>query len=204
VAAGAAATVANLPEPAPQRPTVIAARPSDPVPPTPRPSSAAPAAPSSRPAATRTTTPATVALTPGRTVSLESADRPGLFVSTTSGLGVLTPATDAAARRQATFATLDGVGNAACFSFRAQDGRYLRHASWRFRLDPDQGTPLFRGDATFCPKPGTPTGAITLEASNYPGWFLHHRGSELWVDQTDGSAAFLAESSFRARPGLTG
>jgi hypothetical protein len=140
-------------------------------------------------------------------VSLESADRPGQFVSTVNELGFLAPVpagSDATVRRRATFTAVEGVGKSTCFSFRAQDGRYLRHASWRFRLDPDQGTPLFRGDATFCLRPGTPSGTVALEASNYPGWFLHHRGTELWVDQADGSAAFRAETSFRTRPGLAG
>jgi hypothetical protein len=47
------------------------------------------------------------------------------------------------------------------------------------------------------------TGSVALESSNYPGWFLRHRGDELWVDQSDGSAAFLADGSFRVRPPLT-
>jgi hypothetical protein len=45
---------------------------------------------------------------------------------------------------------------------------------------------------------------VSLESSNYPGWFLHHRGDELWVDHADGSAAFRARSSFRTRAGLAG
>jgi RNA polymerase sigma factor (sigma-70 family) len=203
VAAGAAVTATNLPEPPPPRPAVIAAPPSSRVRPTP--STAAPAAPSRRPSVARTTPPTTGRLVPGRPVSLQSADRPGLFVTTVNGLGALVPAradSSATVRRQATFTAIAGVANSACFSFRAQDGRYLRHASWRFRLDPDQGTPLFRGDATFCVRTGTPAGAITLEASNYPGWFLHRRDDQLWVDQTDGSATFRAESSFRVGPGL--
>jgi hypothetical protein len=97
---------------------------------------------------------------------------------------------------------ITGLAKAGCFTFRSANGRYLRHASWRFRLDPDQGTPLFRSDATFCVKDGAVAGSITLEASNYPGWFLHRRGSELWVDQAETSAAFRAESSFRVRPAL--
>ncbi|MET0419072.1 MAG: AbfB domain-containing protein, partial [Actinoplanes sp.] len=102
----------------------------------------------------------------------------------------------------ATFTAIAGLADAGCFSFRTSDGRYLRHASWRLRLDLDQGTPLFRGDATFCVGDGAAAGTVTLEASNYPGWYVHHRGSELWVDQTDGSTGFLTETSFRLRPAL--
>lgn len=45
---------------------------------------------------------------------------------------------------------------------------------------------------------------VTLEASNYPGWFLHHRRNQLWVDQTDGSQIFRVEASFWLRPALAG
>lgn len=212
VAVGATVTVTNLPDPAPRSPRVVAAPPSAPVR-VPSPSTV-PATPSRRPPATTTPAAATTTTTtpaaavrpvPGRPVSLESADLPGQFVTTVADLGVLTPvpaASDAALRRQATFTTVVGIADPKCFSFRAPDGRYLRHSSWRLRLDPDQGTVLFRGDATFCARPGTPAGAITLEASNYPGWFIRHRSGEVWVDQTDGSAAFRAATSFRARPGL--
>ena len=147
----------------------------------------------------------TFTLTPGQPVSVEAADAPGTFVATADDLGVLVtvPATGGATvRRQATFTVLAGLANPRCFSFQAANGRYLRHASWRLKLDADQGTPLFRGDATFCPGDGATAGTVTLEASNYPGWFLHHRGSELWVDQTDGSPAFHAQTSFRLRPAL--
>jgi RNA polymerase sigma factor (sigma-70 family) len=146
-----------------------------------------------------------VSPTPGRPVSLESADDPGLFVTTTENLGILAPirpGSTATVRRQATFTVVAGLADPGCFSFRAQNGEYLRHASWRLRLDADQKTPLFRGDATFCVRSGAEGGTVALESANYPGWFLHHRGRELWVDQKDGSAAFRAETAFRLRPAL--
>ena len=129
------------------------------------------------------------------------------MVATNDDLGMLTPAGAASAypvRRQATFAVLAGLADPACFTFQAANGLYLRHASWRVRLDPDQGTALFRSDATFCIKNGATAGTVSLESSNYPGWFLHHRGAELWVDQTDGSTAFHTETSFRLRTALAG
>ena len=36
----------------------------------------------------------------------------------------------------------------------------------------NQDTPLFDGDATFCVRPGTTAGSVSLESANYPGWFL--------------------------------
>ncbi|MFG2059324.1 sigma-70 family RNA polymerase sigma factor [Micromonospora sp. NPDC048930] len=161
-----------------------------------------PTTPAARPSVGRT-----ASLTAGRLVSLESANRTGRYVTTVDGLGVLMPvgpdSTDAA-RRQATFTVLAGLADPRCFSFRAGDGRYLRHSYWRLRLSPAEGTELFRGDATFCARDRAATSATALEASNYPGWFLRHRDGQLWVDQADGTAAFRADTSFRIRPALAG
>ncbi|WP_436531541.1 sigma-70 family RNA polymerase sigma factor [Actinoplanes sp. HUAS TT8] len=140
-------------------------------------------------------------------VSLEAADATGRYVTAAGGYGVLTAVTagnTVTARRQASFQAVAGLNDPECFSFRASDGGYLRHSSWRLRLNPYDGSKLFRGDATFCPKPGRIAGSFMLESSNYPGWFLRHRGDELWVDQIDGSAAFLADGSFLARPAFAG
>lgn len=207
VVAAAAVAALTWPSPAPAPPPFAAA---------PQPSAAtAPAAPSPTPSPSPvrpTPSPSPVRPSPARAsslaagpVSLEAGGEPGLFVTTDGGLGVLAPlsaASAAAAREPATFQVVAGLADPKCFSFRAADGRYLRHASWRLRLDPVIDTELFRGDATFCPSPGTSATTILLEASNYPGWFMHRRGTQMWVDQSDGSAGFLAESSFRVRPPL--
>jgi hypothetical protein len=99
-------------------------------------------------------------------------------------------------RDEATFEVVPGLADAACFSFRSKDGRYLRHSMWRVRLNPDDGTPLFQSDATFCTKQGAFADSVVFESKNYPGWFIHHRGDQVWVDQSDGTPAFLADSSF--------
>jgi hypothetical protein len=122
--------------------------------------------------------------------SLESINTAGLVVTTANDLGVLAPvdaSSDALARRRATFEVVRGWADASCISFRAHDGRYLRHSSWRLRLSQDEGSELFRGDATFCVRAGSVSGSVSFESSNYPGWFLRHRGTELWVDLSDGS-----------------
>ncbi|MEV4517121.1 AbfB domain-containing protein, partial [Dactylosporangium sp. NPDC049525] len=209
LATGAAVTATALPTPTPPShglqpapSTVATAR----MPPSTTPPATTGSAP--KPPATTTAgppSPRTETLTPGRPMSLESADKPGTFVTTTDSLGILAairPDSSSPTRHQATFTTLAGLADTTCFSFRAEDGRYLRHSSWRFQLHQDEGTPLFRGDATFCPHPGATPGTILLEAQIYPGWFLHHRGDELWVDQPDASATFWTESSFRIRPAL--
>jgi hypothetical protein len=136
-------------------------------------------------------------------VSLESATSAGRFVAVAGDRGVLAtigPASDAAARERTTLIAEAGLADASCFSFRRPDGRYLRHSSFRLRLSPDEGTVLFRRDATFCGRDGFVEDSVSLESYNYRGFFLRHIGDQLWIDQFDGSDAFRDESSFRVRP----
>lgn len=206
--AAAAVAVTALPAPVPPSSGLLAA-PSSTRAVRSTPSPAPAIAPPTRkpPASTVASPPNTRAdtLALGRPVSLESADEAGRYVTAVDSLGVLTPVAASSTeptRRQATFTVIAGLANANCYSFRSPDGRYLRHASWRLRLNPDEGTKLFRADATFCVRTGATVDSIALEASNYTGWFVHRRGDELWVDQSDGSVAFHTESSFRIRSAL--
>jgi RNA polymerase sigma factor (sigma-70 family) len=210
--AGATVTTTQLVTPPPPPPAVIAA-PTPTVGPTPTrtrgaaPEPSAPATTSPSSAAPESSAPAAAGSLPLRPVSLESQNYPGLFVSTDANLGVLEPAGaagDTTTRARATFRVVPGLADTDCFSFRFSDGRYLRHLSWRVQLSADEGTELFRGDATFCARAGAAAGSMSLESSNYPGWFLRHRDGEVWVDQSDRSAVFRADSSFVVRPPLAG
>ncbi len=164
-------------------PSDAASRPGTAAPPSPPPSAAAP-------------TPGTLRLGP---MSLESGAVPGRYLGTAEEFGVLAGAD---ARGRATFEAVPGLADATCYSFRAADGRFLRHQSWRLRLSQDEGSHVFRGDATFCPLV-TDDGQVFLESANYRGYFIHRQDDQLWVDQADGSAAFRADSAFRVRPPLS-
>jgi hypothetical protein len=135
-------------------------------------------------------------------VSLESASVAGRYVAVADDRGVLAPAGDPDGRRQATLEVVAGLADPSCFSFRGPDGRYLRHSSFQLRLSSDEGTVLFRRDATFCAREGFLPGSLSLESVNYPGFFLRHVGDQMWLDQFDGSADFRADSSFLVRPPL--
>ncbi|WP_345540406.1 sigma-70 family RNA polymerase sigma factor [Phytohabitans rumicis] len=210
--AGTAVTTATWSTPAsPDRPAVAAPT-SAPAPVASAPAvapepSAAPKPPSPRsPSVASPSTPGTDPFASGR-ASLESVSAAGLMVTTAADLGVLeqvAAGSDTEGRKRATFAVVPGLAQPRCVSFRAQDGRYLRHSSWRLRLSQDDSTELFRGDATFCVRVGAVPGSVSLESSNYPGAFLRHRGTELWVDPPDGSPGFDADASFRPRPPLAG
>jgi RNA polymerase sigma factor (sigma-70 family) len=211
--AGAAVTTATWSPPAPPGRQVIAAPTSAPAR---APARSAPAVAASAPApvAPHPARPSPTVAGPSATgtqpfgsgsASLESINAAGLVVTIADDVGVLERVdanADAPARERATFEVVRGLADASCISLRARDGRYLRHSSWRLRLSQDEGTELFRGDATFCVRAGSAPDSVSFESSNYPGWFLRHRETELWVDLSDGSPEFRADASFRPRQPL--
>ncbi|WP_086825909.1 sigma-70 family RNA polymerase sigma factor [Streptomyces sp. NRRL B-24572] len=204
------ATYATWPEPAPRVPGVTAA-PAVAAPavgtPTPLPSrttpSAGPSPANPSPASPPPVGPSTVAGTvPLGARSLESADSPGLFVTYTgdfAALGGVAASSSAQARQRVTFTVVGGLADTRCVTFRAADGRYLRHSYLRLRLSIDDGSALFREDATFCPRPGAVAGSVTLHAHNYPGSVLRHRDGGIWLDGSDGTRAFAGQASFIVR-----
>ncbi|MEV5594673.1 sigma-70 family RNA polymerase sigma factor [Streptomyces sp. NPDC052496] len=203
-----AATYAAWPEPAPRTPAVIAA------PTTGTPAAGTPTVGTPTPVPSRTPTPAKPSPVPASpsavpgTVplgaqSLESVDQPGLFVTyagdfATLGGRVSAPG-GAGARQRITFTIVGGLADTRCVTFRAADGRYLRHHYLRLRLSTNDGSELFREDATFCPRPGAVAGSVTLHAHNYPGSVLRHRDGGIWLDGSDGTRAFAGQASFITR-----
>ncbi|MCW6003975.1 AbfB domain-containing protein [Micromonospora sp. CPCC 205371] len=138
--------------------------------------------------------------------SLESADRSGSYVRRDDALaviGTLNAEDDEADRREASFVVLAGLADPSCFSFRAADGRFLRHYDFRLKFDETEDKALFREDATFCAAAGATADSVTLRSHNYPDRVIHHRQSELWLDRPDGSEGFAAASSFVVRSPLT-
>jgi GH43 family beta-xylosidase len=78
--------------------------------------------------------------------------------------------------------------------------RFIRHASFRARIDANV-TNL--ADSQFRIVPGLAgSGTVSLESTNFPGYFLRHRNFEVWVEQGDGSQLFRGDASFFRRTGL--
>ncbi|MFB8396265.1 sigma-70 family RNA polymerase sigma factor [Streptomyces yangpuensis] len=203
------AIYATWPEPAPRVPGATAAPTVGT--PTPLPSrtatsagpSASPSPASPSPVSPPMVSPSAVAGTvPLGAQSLESADSPGLFVTYTgdfASLGSVAASSGAQARQRVTFTVVGGLADTRCVTFRAADGRYLRHHYLRLRLSTDDGSALFREDATFCPRPGAVAGSVTLQSHNYPGTVLRHRDGGIWLDGSDGTRAFAGQASFIVR-----
>ncbi|MCZ4101728.1 sigma-70 family RNA polymerase sigma factor [Streptomyces sp. So13.3] len=134
--------------------------------------------------------------------SLESVDEPALYLTYAGDfatLGRVSAASSAQTRQRVTFSVIRGLADTRCVTFRAADGRYLRHRDLRLRLSTNDGSELLREDATFCPRPGAVAGAVTLHAHNYPGSVLRHRDGGIWLDGSDGTQAFAGQASFIVR-----
>ncbi|MFG2145565.1 sigma-70 family RNA polymerase sigma factor [Streptomyces sp. NPDC048696] len=184
-------------EPGAARPTVGPPTPTSAHPATPSPSrTTASAGPS--PAAS----PSAAGTVPLGAQSLESVDAPDQYL-TYSGdfatLGPVSASSDAQTRQRVTFTVIRGLADSRCVTFRAADGRYLRHFELRLRLSGSDGSALFREDATFCARPGAVAGSVTLHAHNYPGSVLRRRDGGIWLDGSDGTRAFAGQASFIVR-----
>ncbi|AXE85059.1 AbfB domain-containing protein [Streptomyces sp. Go-475] len=105
-------------------------------------------------------------------------------------------------REDATFQRVAGLSDSSCYSFTTADGRYLRHRSFVLVANRDDGSSLFRKDATFCPRVWSPSGTLSLESVNYPGRFLRHRDFQVRLDPYEHSHQYHSDASFQIVPGL--
>jgi hypothetical protein len=81
-------------------------------------------------------------------------------------------------------------------------GHYLRHQDYRLVLQRDDGSNLFRKDATFLVRQpalsaGNPN-AVSLASVNHPGHFIRHQQNRLWLARPDAgnTATFSDDASF--------
>ncbi|WP_408997558.1 family 43 glycosylhydrolase [Streptomyces europaeiscabiei] len=133
--------------------------------------------------------------------SLQSVNFTGRYAAVRSdNLGYVDPVTSSsttAVKQNATFTIVPGLADPTCYSFRDSSGRYLRHMDFRVRFDASNGTATFDKDATYCARPGSATGSVSLESFNYPGRYLRHYNYELRIDTFQNTTTFRADSSFK-------
>lgn len=78
--------------------------------------------------------------------------------------------------------------------------RFVRHWEYRAKLEANVA-PL--ADSQFKPVTGLAgSGTVSLESTNFPGYYLRHRNNELWVERNDGTSLFRNDASFTQRAGL--
>ncbi|MZE55490.1 beta-galactosidase [Streptomyces sp. SID5770] len=108
-------------------------------------------------------------------------------------------------KQDATFTVRRGLADASCYSFESVNypGRFLRHANSRVGTAADDGTALFRQDATFCARPGVGGTGVTFESLNVPGAYLRHFESAVYIASGAGSGGFDRPQTLTADSGWT-
>ncbi|MEV4943233.1 AbfB domain-containing protein [Streptomyces zaomyceticus] len=105
---------------------------------------------------------------------------------------IVTAASNTLLKQDATYTLRRGLADSSCYSFESVNypGRYLRHADSRVRTAADDGSALFRQDATFCARPGIGGTGVTFESLNIPGSYLRHFESAVHIASGAGSGGF--------------
>lgn len=106
-------------------------------------------------------------------------------------------------REDSTFQVVSGLANSSCYSFRMSDGRYVRHQNFVLRPAGNDGSGLFKQDATFCPRSAYSSGTVILESVNYPGYFVRHRSFTLRLERYEHSGQFFADATFKLVKGFS-
>lgn len=121
--------------------------------------------------------------------SVQSVNHPDRYWHVSDGavrLDQVSAESSAATRRDASFKRVKGLADSSCYSFVTADGSYLRHREFVLRAERNDGSDLFKKDATFCARPISSSGTVMLESVNYPGRYLRHHDSQLRLDSPDG------------------
>ncbi|OJH36027.1 AbfB domain-containing protein [Cystobacter ferrugineus] len=99
----------------------------------------------------------------------------------------------------------DWRGDYASFESYIAPEFYIRHYDGRGEASfiSSRSSNLDMQDATFRIVPGLADDrCISFEASNYEGYFLRHRGSDIFLDPDNNTLAFSEDATFCPRPGL--
>ncbi|WP_416984006.1 AbfB domain-containing protein [Streptomyces sp. T028] len=135
--------------------------------------------------------------------SVRSVNYPDRYWHVSSGLVKLDPLRGSESREDSTFTVVKGLTDSSCYSFKTDDGRYLRHRNFVLRADSNDGSYLFKQDATFCSRSSSYSGAVMLESVNYPGRYLRHKDFQIRLDRYQDSSLYRADSAFRFVAGVS-
>lgn len=141
---------------------------------------------------------------PPGSVSFESNNYRGRFIRHRTFLGELTPVVSDLDRADTTFFVRPGLsGTPQSVSLESVNyrGHYLRHQNFRIKLNENDGSELFRKDASFVMREydSVEKGWWYFESVNFPNHYIRHQNFELWLARTDRSQLFLLDSLFGQR-----
>ncbi|KAF2644530.1 ArabFuran-catal-domain-containing protein [Massarina eburnea CBS 473.64] len=142
------------------------------------------------------------ALTIGSSISLRAttsgySDRYLAHTGSVVNTQVVTSSSATSLKQQASWTVRAGLANGGCVSFESKDisGSYIRHADFVLQVGANDGSKLFKEDATFCPQAGLTQG-ISIRAWGYPTRWIRHYSNVGYVGSNGGVHAFDAASSF--------
>ena len=135
--------------------------------------------------------------------SLESVNYPGHLVRHRDYSGLLTTVSTDLDRADATFllrSGLTGTANSVSFEASNRPGHFLRHQNFKVSLHKNDGSDLFRADASFVPSRRGVYSYARYESVNFPDHYLRHQNYELSVAPDDGTDLFRSDSHWRRLP----
>lgn len=127
-------------------------------------------------------------------VRLRSTNAPDRIVRNINAQGELQAATTEADLRTGTFRVVAGLaGRGVSFQSTVDPNLYLRHQGFRVKFQRNDGSELFRNDATFEAKPAVSgaANAYSYESVNFPGHYLRHCSWQMWLDNNARGNAFM-------------
>jgi len=136
-------------------------------------------------------------VTPGTSISLRATTaccttRYITHSGATVATSVITSASTATDKANASWVVRTGLANSSCVSFESKNtaGSYLRHQNYQLNLGANDGTALFASDATFCPQAGQNGQGASFASSNYPSRYIRHYNNNVYIASNGGSNAF--------------
>ncbi|HET7501384.1 MAG TPA: AbfB domain-containing protein, partial [Kofleriaceae bacterium] len=142
-------------------------------------------------------------LTPGSTISLRATTAccTTRFARHQNGnvvTSVITSTSVQVDKDNGTFIVRRGLANNACVSFESRDfpGDFLRHQNFQLHRQPNDGSALFRADATFCPQAGMNGQGTSFASFNFPTRFIRHFNNTLFIASNGGTNNFDTATSW--------
>ena len=133
--------------------------------------------------------------------SMLSFNYPDRYIRHQNFLGELTPVISELDRKDSTFKIVPGLANASAISLESVNypGYYLRHQGFRIKLQKNDGSDLFKKDATFVVESPNASGAsanwVSFRSVNYPDRYIRHRSFHLYLESGQ-TELFNQDSTF--------
>lgn len=143
------------------------------------------------------------ALTVGSSISLR-ATTPGYNTRYLAHTGsavntqIVTSSSATALKQQASWTVRTGLANSGCFSFESKDtaGSFIRHSGFVLLVNVNDGSKLFKEDATFCPQAGFTGTGNAFRSWSFPTRFFRHYSNLGYIASNGGVSTFDAAGSF--------